>query len=275
MVEGKQYISIIDIASYADDIRFMQSWSAPYHFININAPSTKYNELTQCAPPNFCIVRAIQNFTSILNNRTLTDINGAVVGQALAFTVHLLGDLHQPLHTGNINDLGGNKISITLSTDWKTSFKSTNLHSLVDTLIFQHWMNIEELQNDLIYSKFKSYIEEDKSLITKFLNKIPSIVEIAEESRSICESNLYESIKSYNLSNLPIDYFANTWPLAKIQILKGGVRLATVLNSNLDYEEYIGKNNSSFIVKEFYFYFLMVLIATLRLNFIVQAFNYI
>ena len=255
--EGKQYLSIVDIATYADDIRFQQSWSSPFHFININSPFTKYDEASQCMPPNYCIVKALNNYTSILNNSTITDPK--LMGEALAFTVHLFGDVHQPLHTGNLGDLGGNKIALTLSKDWKTSVKTTNLHSLWDTLFFQHWMSTEELQNDLIFAKFKSYIEDNKSKIKNYFIKLPNIIAVTEESRFICETDIYAATRSFNLSDLPIQYFSNSWPIAQNQIIKAGIRLAAVLNEIFDYPTEQEKNSSrSSHTRFFIYYFILV-----------------
>lgn len=46
---------------------------------------------------------------------------------ALKFVVHLVGDVHQPLHTGRAEDQGGNRIKVTFRG------KETNLHSLWDS----------------------------------------------------------------------------------------------------------------------------------------------
>ena len=47
--------------------------------------------------------------------------------QALKFVVHLVGDVHQPLHAGRADDRGGNDYQI----NWRG--KGSNLHSLWDS----------------------------------------------------------------------------------------------------------------------------------------------
>jgi hypothetical protein len=48
---------------------------------------------------------------------------------ALAFVVHFVGDMHQPLHAEDNNDLGGNSVAI-ITAD--ASFSASNLHALWD-----------------------------------------------------------------------------------------------------------------------------------------------
>ena len=59
---------------------------------------TKYNAASQCPGPNYCIVEALKNYTSILLNSSITD--NSRLGEALSFTVHFMGDFFQPLHAG-------------------------------------------------------------------------------------------------------------------------------------------------------------------------------
>jgi len=50
---------------------------------------------------------------------------------ALRFLVHLMGDLHQPLHVGG-TDLGGNKVDVDWMGRWKTNLHSTWDDEMVD-----------------------------------------------------------------------------------------------------------------------------------------------
>ena len=47
---------------------------------------------------------------------------------ALAFLVHFMGDLHQPMHAGDHGDLGGNRVQVT----YGVIAGRTNLHSVWD-----------------------------------------------------------------------------------------------------------------------------------------------
>jgi len=159
----------------------------------------KYSETVQCYRTFFCVTKALQNYTTILKDLKVT--NPLQKGQALAFLIHLLADVAQPLHVGNSGDVGGNNINVTLSSSWQTSVKNSNLHSLWDTLILQNWMNIDG-----------------------------NPIQMTEDTRLVCLSKVYEPLSSYNLSNLPITYYTNSWSTAKIQIMKSGLQMAALLN---------------------------------------------
>jgi hypothetical protein len=191
----------------------------------------QYSETVQCYRPFFCITKALQNYTTILKDLKVT--NPLQKGQALAFLIHLLADVAQPLHVGNSGDVGGNNINVTLSSSWQTSVKNSNLHSLWDTLILQHWMNIEGIRNDFVKGtlKFLTYIEMDQEFKNEYLyKKAPNPIQMTEDTRLVCLSKVYEPLSSYNLSNLPITYYTNSWSTAKIQIMKSGLQMAALLN---------------------------------------------
>ena len=63
---------------------------------------------------------------------------------ALKFMVHLIQDLHQPLHVGNGKDRGVHSVKV------KWFGEKTNLHSVWDTKLF-------ELQK-LSYSEYANYL---------------------------------------------------------------------------------------------------------------------
>ena len=66
---------------------------------------------------------------------------------------HLIGDLHQPLHTGYAIDKGGNTIEIT------SPYVGGNLHSVWDTQIIEY-------KNVTLDSCLQTYAGLDKAEIT-------------------------------------------------------------------------------------------------------------
>ena len=128
------------------------------------------------------------------------------------FLIHLVGDLHQPLHVGRAEDLGGNRIQIL----WFD--RPTNLHSF--------WDNA--------FVDFQQYSYSEYACL---LNIAPK-EKVTEWSSGSLESWVYESHllanKIYN-SVKPgekIGYRYNYDYLATLneQLLKGGIRLGAVLN---------------------------------------------
>ena len=58
---------------------------------------------------------------------------------ALRFLVHLVGDLHQPLHVGENQDRGGNALQV------RFFWRGTNLHHLWDSLILENASRDEDI----------------------------------------------------------------------------------------------------------------------------------
>ena len=52
-----------------------------------------------CSKENGCILRAMENMTSILKTPGTPDEVLELKREALLFLVHFFGDLHQPLHS--------------------------------------------------------------------------------------------------------------------------------------------------------------------------------
>jgi hypothetical protein len=99
-IDNRTFKSIVEMSTYPDEIRLMIPWSSAFHYVNMNDGATKFDEIKHCNSPNYCIVKALRNYTSILSDRTITSI--VRLGEALTFIVHFMGDEFQPLHCGNV-----------------------------------------------------------------------------------------------------------------------------------------------------------------------------
>ena len=75
---------------------------------NMGEDDCQYQPASQCANGN-CVVEALKAQTAILGDRSLTDGERL---QALKFVVHLVGDIHQPMHAGYAHDKGGNDFQL-------------------------------------------------------------------------------------------------------------------------------------------------------------------
>jgi hypothetical protein len=105
----------------SDPAEFWQKTASPWHYVTVPA-GTAYT--TALAPPEGDAVTALTRFAA-----TLRDPRASLADKQLAlrFTVHIIGDLHQPLHAGRPGDRGGNLVAVT----WFG--KPTNLHALWDS----------------------------------------------------------------------------------------------------------------------------------------------
>jgi hypothetical protein len=118
--------SLAGISTWADRKRsdpdpYWQKTAKPYHYVTVPDGKTYSEEM---APNKGDAVTALYRFRKIL-----TDPNSSHQSKQLAlrFSVHIVGDLHQPLHVGNGKDLGGNKVKV------EHLGKSSNLHRVWDS----------------------------------------------------------------------------------------------------------------------------------------------
>jgi hypothetical protein len=129
--------------------------------------------------------------------------------------IHIVGDIHQPFHAGRADDQGGNKIQLMWGTE------QTNLHSIWDTkLIETQQYSYTEYAHNLNHTTAAQRAEWQKT----------DLAHIIYESNQIAES-LYGEIKEPNQKINTYNYVFLHIHTAEEQMLKGGVRLAGILNS--------------------------------------------
>src|SRR3954451_6735380 len=117
--------SLDEAANWPDEMRsdpaaFWQKTATPWHYVTLDGITYDH------APPQGDALEALAHFRSVLQ-----DPNSSLADKQLAlrFIVHLVGDLHQPLHVGKCCDKGGNDVKVT----WFG--KPTNLHAVWDSAI--------------------------------------------------------------------------------------------------------------------------------------------
>ncbi len=121
---------LAEASTWPDDMRsspepFWQKTASPWHYVTVPA-GKHYHEVG--APPEGDAFTALGRFA-----RTLRDPKASRDEKALAlrFVVHIVGDLHQPLHAGNGLDRGGNDVKV----QWFG--RATNLHAVWDSDIIE------------------------------------------------------------------------------------------------------------------------------------------
>lgn len=110
-------------------------WSEPLHFINYPEKACYFDWSLACKN-DWCNVGSIANYSSRVADTSLSLADRAF---ALRFIIHMMGDVHQPLHVADISDRGGNTIHIDgvhLSADSKNwTNRTTNLHACWDNFL--------------------------------------------------------------------------------------------------------------------------------------------
>ena len=120
----------------ADASPFWQRTANPWHYVTV---PTGHSYLDVGAPPEGDAVTALAHFASIVRDQKASLSDRQL---ALRFIIHLVGDLHQPLHAGNGTDRGGNDVAVTFFG------QPTNLHAVWDSgMIDQEQLSFTETAN--------------------------------------------------------------------------------------------------------------------------------
>lgn len=131
---------------------------------------------------------------------------------ALTFLVHLIGDMHQPLHVGRDEDQGGNKVTVY----WFD--RSTNLHRVWD----EHLIDFQQLS----YTEYAKALDIAPAATVSKLQS-GSVRDWMFESHVLADKVYAKTKEGDKLS-----YHYNYWFQEDLnqQLLKGGLRLAATLN---------------------------------------------
>ena len=132
----------------------------------------------------------------------------------LRLLIHIAGDIHQPLHVGQFEDLGGNRIRL----QWFG--ESTNLHSLWDEKLIEF--------QKLSYTEYTAWINHTSKEQRKQWQEQP-INEWFFESYQLA-GKIYSSVTQPE-PKLSFRYNFDHIEMLNSQLLKGGIRLAGLLNS--------------------------------------------
>jgi len=105
--------SLADVAYWADEIRERRPETARWHYVDIPLRANDYQPSRDCrlTPRGDCIIAALERERATLGD---SGTPAARRAEALRFVVHLVGDLHQPLHCADDDDRGGNTVKVVL-----------------------------------------------------------------------------------------------------------------------------------------------------------------
>ena len=195
--------SLVSISTWPDE--HATKMTARWHYINFPKGSCVYVPERDCLNGD-CVIAALQKQTQILGSKESDETRLL----ALKYVVHFMGDIHQPLHAGYIEDKGGNNYQI------QAFGKGTNLHALWDSgLIKNLRMPTNTLALDLSSNRLKS---------GDYLNVDP--LNAATESCNIAhEQNFYPT---RIVDQQYIDHYT---PILLARLKLAGERLAQLLNN--------------------------------------------
>ena len=138
----------------ADASEFWRETASPWHYVTV-PEGKEYADVG--APPQGDAYSALQDFAATLRD---PEADAEQKALALRFSVHIVADLHQPLHVGNGTDRGGNDFDIDYFGE------PTNLHRLWDSqMIDRLQLSYTELTawllSDIDDARFRAWNEPD------------------------------------------------------------------------------------------------------------------
>lgn len=193
----------MDNASHTNEYAYTKTW----HYVNVDPNEGTYANSKKDAAGD--VVTAINSIVENLKSGELSPDEEQV---QLMMLIHLVGDMHCPMHAGHKSDRGGN------GTQVKYFGKQKKLHSVWDSEIVEsaHRWSYSEWQ----FQVDRASKKEQKAIIQGTPN------DWIEET-VVLANDIYE--ESTTQQNLSYDYVANYTPIIEQQFLKGGLRLAALL----------------------------------------------
>lgn len=199
--------TLAEVSTWMDEVRSDNAYryAGSWHYCTIPDGMTYETAPTQEGGD---VIWAIEKIIKELKAGGLTPVEEA---SNLKFLVHLVGDIHQPLHVGNGEDRGGNDVKV----QWFGA--DTNLHSVWDSRMIDG--------KQFSYTEFANWVNHPTKTEVKSL-QAASVRDWATESMSY-RSQVYDVPENGRLGYL---YSYQNFDLVKKRIKEAGVRLAGVVN---------------------------------------------
>ncbi|WP_336966164.1 S1/P1 nuclease [Sphingobium aquiterrae] len=198
------------------------SYQYNWHYQNVDI--CKPFDLKAACPDGNCVSAQIDRNARLLKDRTLPARERLM---ALAFLVHFVGDLHQPLHAGDNGDLGGNRVKADYGI---VQNNRLNLHSIWDGYLAERGISAPP-------SLVRHYSAEEKTAMGGGTTE-----DWSRESWALSRDMAYAPVRNGEpcradkttrgtLSEQEIEALV---PVVRQQMERGGLRLARLLDEALD-----------------------------------------
>lgn len=235
LLAGEPDPTLAGVATWADTLRdsdperFRQT--SRWHYVNLSSDHCRFDAARDCKDGQ-CVTGAIEAQRAILADRTKPL---PARRDALKFIVHLVGDVHQPMHANARDDLGGNKYQISLRTDvqpeayardrYVGGVMGTNLHSVWDYYILaERGLDLGHYANRLDHEPWPPAMNANALTPAAW----------ASESCALTEARqLYPVRNGQPEHKLDRSYSETYRALAEQRIRIAAYRLATLLNETL------------------------------------------
>lgn len=199
--------SLAEVSTWMDEVRSDDAYDfmGPWHYCTIPEGQT-YEEAG--TPEEGDVLWAIEKMVTELKSGNLSPQQEA---ENLKVLVHLVGDLHQPLHAGNGTDRGGNDVRVTWFRD------NSNLHRVWDSGM----INSRQLDG-MELAAFASN-QLDQATVSAWQST--SWLDWAYESQSY-----HDAVYAVGDGDLSWEYMYKNFDTVTLRIAQAGVRLAGLIN---------------------------------------------
>jgi hypothetical protein len=224
-----------EIASWADEIKDHE-WSRgtrSWHFDDVPVCG-EVDRARYCRRGNCASVQLEQHIETLASARATRRQKN----EALKWVVHLVGDLHQPLHAANRHDRGGNLVPVRYFGERENPpYGAMNLHAIWDIHLVQRLIAQRGGETAIVSLPFSDterhrldaggiddWVAESNRLAKQVVYAVlPHKLSCAGKDREVLE--------------IDADYAERAMPVIEHQIRKAGLRLARILNQTLAPQE--------------------------------------
>ena len=216
--------TVEQVASWPDCLRAMGdrfSYTAPWHYQNVNV-CQPFDPASACRDGN-CVSAQVERHARLLKDRTLPVRERLA---SLAFLIHFVGDMHQPLHAGDRGDLGGNRFP---------AFYGAirhNLHAIWDGYLAERAISTPAAEARGLLSEIAP---ADRGAVTA-----GTVTDWSREAWEVSRDFAYGGVLPDPCAPPPEqppviaeEKVRTLIPIVRRQVLRGGLRLARLLDEAL------------------------------------------
>lgn len=212
--------SIVYYSSWMDNIQNSPNWKGGYdktktwHYANVDKGLT-YQTMKKNEQGD--VVTALTELT-----REMTEnydrLSDSLKADYVKMIIHMVGDLHCPMHAGRLSDRGGNGCKV------KWFGQKTNLHSVWDSKMI-------DSARKWSYSEWRDHLDRKGKKFYKTVGQGSYEDWFMATVKNAAE--LYDHVERQDKEepNFSYQYVYDFSPMLEEQLLLGGLRLAHVLNS--------------------------------------------
>lgn len=204
--------SLAEASTWMDEMRSDPDfrYMSPWHYVTL-PPGETYETVEKAEGGD--VIWAINKVVTELKAGGLSAEQEA---NNLRVLVHLVGDIHQPLHVGNGTDRGGNDAQVTWFGD------NSNLHRVWDSNMID--------SKQLSFTELADFIDDQLDEETVREWQSASVLDWAYESQALLDQ-VYDYPEN---GRLGYQYSFHNFDTVELRLLQAGVRLAGVINDIYD-----------------------------------------